>query len=50
MSLLDETIGALELGVITSILLYGIFTIQTFLYTQGTINDALWMKFLVSPS
>ena len=48
MSLLDDTLGALEIGIIFSIFLYGIFTIQTYLYTQGRISDPLWIKFLVS--
>jgi len=47
MSVLDETLGAVEIGVIVSMFLYGIFTVQIFLYQQANMKDRIWLKCLV---
>ena len=48
MSVLDETLGAVEIGVIVSMFLYGIFTVQIFFYYQANMKDRIWLKCLVS--
>ncbi|KAG7086490.1 hypothetical protein E1B28_002439 [Marasmius oreades] len=43
----DGQIGALEIGIIVSIFLFGVTTAQTFLYYQLFPLDSKWMKRLV---
>jgi uncharacterized protein (DUF983 family) len=48
MSALDLSIGAVEIGVLFSTLLYGIVTVQVYLYTEGNFKDPLWLRIMVS--
>jgi hypothetical protein len=48
MSVLGPTLGALEVGVLCSSVLYGVATAQTFLYAQGRFKDPIWLQILVS--
>jgi hypothetical protein len=50
MAAVDSSIGALELGVFFSTVLYGVTTLQTFLYTEANFKDALWLRITVSES
>jgi len=47
MGLLDATLGALEIGVLMSIFLFGIATVQVFIYSQSNFKDSLQLRFLV---
>ncbi|KAF8519654.1 hypothetical protein JB92DRAFT_2808449 [Gautieria morchelliformis] len=47
MALIDETLGALEIGTILAMFLYGIFFVQIFIYIQGSTGDPRWLKSLV---
>ncbi|KAF8496040.1 hypothetical protein JB92DRAFT_3227748 [Gautieria morchelliformis] len=45
---IDETLGALEIGIILSIFLFGVFVVQLFLYSHQNNNDRRWLRSLVS--
>jgi len=47
LSLLDKTLGALEIGILISTFLYGIYIVQAFIYSQADFKDMLWLKWLV---
>jgi len=47
LSLLDKTVGAVEIGILISIFLYGIYVVQAFIYSQADSKDKLWLKCLV---
>ncbi|KAF8587693.1 hypothetical protein K439DRAFT_1337297 [Ramaria rubella] len=46
--MLDETIGALEIGIILSTVLYGILTLQAYRYTEGDSKDRIWIPIMVA--
>jgi len=48
MSTLDLTLGALEVSIILSTILYGISILQVFLYSERGFKDPLWLRSLVS--
>jgi len=48
MSILDLTIGALEIGILLSTVLYGILTLQAYRYTEGQTKDPLWIPVMVT--
>jgi hypothetical protein len=48
MSTLDQSIGALEIGILLSSVLYGILTVQAFLYTQTQSKDPMYVRITVS--
>jgi hypothetical protein len=47
-STLDLTLGAVEMGAFISAILYGMVTIQVYLYAMGCKSDRAWMKALVA--
>jgi hypothetical protein len=48
MSTLDQSIGAVEIGVLLSSVLYGVLTVQAFLYTDKHSTDPLYLRIMVS--
>jgi hypothetical protein len=48
MTSLDSTLGALEIGILIGTTLYGISTVQVFLYTERNFKDPLWLRVMVS--
>ena len=47
---LDLTLGALEIGTMLSIFLYGIISVQFYMYTQADFKDHLVTRLLVCHS
>ena len=47
---LHNTIGALEIGTVFSIILFGIASLQALQYFTSGEKDALWLKGMVSRS
>ncbi|KAF8492940.1 hypothetical protein JB92DRAFT_3000838 [Gautieria morchelliformis] len=47
MSVLGLTLGALEVGVLCSSVLYGVATTQAFLYARGRFKDPIWLQIFV---
>jgi len=48
MSTLDLTLGALEIGVLMSTVLYGVLTAQAFVFSGRSTEDPLWLRIMVS--
>jgi len=48
MSKLDLSLGALEVSILISTILYGISILQVFLYSERGFKDPLWLRTLVS--
>jgi hypothetical protein len=46
-TVLDLSLGAVEMGVLISSVFYGNLVVQCYLYSQSTIKDRLWIKLLV---
>lgn len=44
----DSTVGAIEIGALISIFLFGLVTVQTYTYVQRYPKDSLMLKLLVS--
>ncbi|KAF8584330.1 hypothetical protein K439DRAFT_1616755 [Ramaria rubella] len=47
MASLALSLGGLELGILTSSVLYGIVTVQVYLYTSREFDDPLWLRLMV---
>jgi len=47
MSSLALTLGALEVGILLSSVLFGVVTVQAFLYTERNFKDPLWLRIVV---
>jgi len=47
MSTLDLTLGALEIGVLMSTVLYGVLTAQAFVFSGRSTEDPLWLRIMV---
>lgn len=47
-SQLDTTLGAIEVGVLLSSMLYGMVTVQMYTYSGKCKKDPLWLIALVS--
>lgn len=47
MASLNSTLGATEVGVFLSCVLYGVATVQVYLYSGNCKNDPLWMRLMV---
>jgi hypothetical protein len=45
---LSTTLGAIEMGTMASAILYGMVTVQVYMYAAGCMNDRAWMKALVA--
>ena len=48
MSPLDLSLGAVELGVLVSTVLFGVATTQAWLYLERNFKDALYIRIMVS--
>jgi hypothetical protein len=48
MTILDLSVGALEIGVLLSTVLYGVATVQAWLYTERNFKDPIWLRIMVS--
>jgi hypothetical protein len=46
-STLDAKFGVIEVGILISTFLYGITTVQTYVYFRASRHDPLWLKTLV---
>lgn len=44
---LDLKTGVIEIGILISIFLYGIATVQTFIYFHDSARDPRWLKGMV---
>ena len=47
---LDRTLGAMEIGGVASTVLFGVVTVQAWLYIGSDFNDPLFLRLLVSDS
>ncbi|KAH9918664.1 uncharacterized protein B0H18DRAFT_882644 [Fomitopsis serialis] len=47
MASIDLTAGAVEVGIVISTFLYGIATVQAYIYSRSNHQDPLWLKSLV---
>jgi len=47
MTSLALTVGALEVGILLSTVLFGVVTVQAFLYAERNFKDPLWLRILV---
>jgi hypothetical protein len=47
-SSLDVTLGAVEMGAMMSMMLYGMVTVQMYMYAMGCKTDRAWLKALVA--
>lgn len=45
---LNSTLGAVEVGVLLSCILYGVTTVQVYLYSENFKRDAWYLKMIVS--
>ena len=45
---LDLTLGVIEIGAMVSIFIYGIITVQVYIYTQANFKDNFAIRLLVS--
>lgn len=45
---LATTLGAVEIGVMLSAVLYGVTTLQTYIYWQTPNQDKRWLRYLVA--
>lgn len=45
---LDSTLGAVELAILLSSVLYGVTTMQAYLYLQSPRQDRLWLRGLAA--
>jgi hypothetical protein len=45
---LDLTLGAVEMGAMISLFLFGMVTVQVYLYSMGSKTDHRWLKLLVA--
>jgi hypothetical protein len=45
---LDFTMGAIEIGVLVSTLLYGMTVVQSYIYFASNAPDRLWLKSFVA--
>jgi hypothetical protein len=45
---LDLTTGPVIVGILLSVFLYGVATVQAYIYLRGKRTDARWLKLLVS--
>lgn len=48
MPALDSTLGAVELGIVLSSILYGVTTMQAYIYTQTGKKDRFSLRLLVA--
>ena len=48
MSVLPQTLGALEVSILMSSVLYGLTTLQAWLYAERYSTDAMYLRVLVS--
>ncbi|KII91098.1 hypothetical protein PLICRDRAFT_39708 [Plicaturopsis crispa FD-325 SS-3] len=44
----DLTLGALEIGALLATCLYGVTTVQVYIYARGSVQDRLWVRSLVA--
>jgi hypothetical protein len=47
-SSLDLTLGAVEIGAMMSMMLYGMVTVQMYIYARNCKTDRAWLKALVT--
>ncbi|KAF8580007.1 hypothetical protein K439DRAFT_1637393 [Ramaria rubella] len=47
MTVLSLSLGALEIGILFSTALYGVASIQAFIYAERNLKDALWLRVMV---
>ncbi|EED85479.1 predicted protein [Postia placenta Mad-698-R] len=47
MTSLDLTGGAVEVGILISVFLYGVATVQAYIYIRSSAQDPLWLRLLV---
>jgi uncharacterized membrane protein YczE len=45
---LSMTLGPIEAGTVVSAILYGMVTVQVYMYAAGCRKDCAWMKALVA--
>jgi hypothetical protein len=45
---LDHTLGAIEMGAFVSAILYGMMSIQAYMYSIGCKSERVWIKLLVT--
>ncbi|KII83933.1 hypothetical protein PLICRDRAFT_179967 [Plicaturopsis crispa FD-325 SS-3] len=48
MGAFDASLGALEIGILISIFLFGMVTVQTYIYYRNFAEDPRWMKVMVA--
>lgn len=49
MAALDYNLGAVEIGVLMGMVLYGVGSLQAFVYTERNVDDSPWLQNLVCP-
>jgi hypothetical protein len=47
-TILDLSLGAVEMGVLLTSALYGISVVQTYIYATSCRGDKMWVKALVA--